>query len=375
MVPDAVDLAAVARALVIKLRHHGDVLLASPVFAALKAAAPHVEIDALVYDDTREMLTLHPSIRVVHTVGRQWRRLPVHRKLAAELGLLRTLARRRYDLVIHLTDSPRGASLVRLLRPRWSVAPDEPARGRLWRSTFTHLFRLVRGRRHTVEMHLDALRRIGIQPDEAVRRLVLVAGDEAEADVRSRLAALGLADRGFVHLHPTSRWLFKCWPAERNAALIDALHARGERVVVTAAPATAERAMVERILAACQARPVDLSGQLTLKGLAALARHAKVFVGVDSAPMHIAAAMGTPVVALFGPSGDVEWAPWRTPHRIVASAEHPCRPCGNDGCGGGKVSECLTTIPAARVLAAIDDVLARTAPARVAVAAADAPRG
>jgi heptosyltransferase-3 len=85
-----------------------------------------------------------------------------------------------------------------------------------------------------------------------------------------------------------------------------------------------------------------------------------MFVGVDSAPMHIAAAVGTPVVALFGPSDDVEWAPWGVAHRIVASGAHPCRPCRNDGCGGGKISECLTTLSVARVTAAIDAVLAGT---------------
>jgi heptosyltransferase-3 len=74
--------------------------------------------------------------------------------------------------------------------------------------------------------------------------------------------------------------------------------------------------------------------------------------------MHSAAAMGTPMVALFGPSGDLEWGPWGTAHRIVASERHPCRPCGNDGCGGGKVSECLTTLPVERVLAAVNEMLA-----------------
>jgi hypothetical protein len=100
---------------------------------------------------------------------------------------------------------------------------------------------------------------------------------------------------------------------------------------------------VRAIRAACGADTVDLSGQLTLKQLAALTGHAKLFVGVDSAPMHIAAAMGTPVVALFGPSGELEWGPWRVANRVIVSDAHPCRPCGNDGCGGGKVSECLTT--------------------------------
>jgi len=104
---------------------------------------------------------------------------------------------------------------------------------------------------------------------------------------------------------------------------------------------------------------VDLSGKLTLKMLAALSARAKLFIGVDSAPMHIAAAVGTPVVALFGPSGEAEWLPWRVPHRVVVSAAHRCRPCGNDGCGGGKVSECLTSIPVQAVLDAVVELLPR----------------
>jgi heptosyltransferase-3 len=76
--------------------------------------------------------------------------------------------------------------------------------------------------------------------------------------------------------------------------------------------------------------------------------------------MHIAAAMGTPVVALFGPSGEVEWRPWAVAHRVVTSVEHPCRPCGNDGCGGGKVSECLTELPVDRVHGALTELLAET---------------
>jgi len=103
---------------------------------------------------------------------------------------------------------------------------------------------------------------------------------------------------------------------------------------------------------------VNLGGQLTLKQLAALTAQAKLFIGVDSAPMHIAAAMQTPVLALFGPSGDKEWGPWMVPHRVITS-DHSCRPCGQDGCGGGKISECLTTLPVERVLAAAHELLAQ----------------
>ena len=89
--------------------------------------------------------------------------------------------------------------------------------------------------------------------------------------------------------------------------------------MLTGAPDPAERALVDAIRAATRAPVVDLTGQLSLPELAALIGAARLFFGVDSAPMHIAAAMGTPIVALFGPSGDAEWGPWRVPHRVVAS--------------------------------------------------------
>ena len=358
MLKDAVALGEVAHALVVVLRHHGDVLLASPVAAVLKAHAPKAEVDVLVYDDTAPMLEEHPALSQVHAVGRGWRRLSAPARLAAEWRLLSALRARRYDLLVHLTEQPRGAWLARALGARYSVAPVVPDRGAFWRNSFTHLYPLARnGRRHKVEANLDALRRIGIQPGMEERRLVFVPGAAAESAVEALLAKEGLAAGGFVHVHPASRWTFKCWTAERNAELIDRLSA-AHRVVVTAAPDEAERAFVGRILSHAKAKPLDLSGRLSIKELGALTARAKLFVGVDSMPMHLAAAMGTPAVALFGPSGDREWRPWRVAHRVVAS-NHPCRPCGNDGCGGGKVSECLTTLGVDDVHAAAQELLAR----------------
>jgi heptosyltransferase-3 len=357
---DAIDCASLRRALVIQLRHHGDVLLTSPAFTVLKNRAPALEIDALVYAETRDMLDLHPAIARVHVVRRDWKESGVLARLAREWRLFSELRERGYELVVHLSEHPRGAWLARSLGARYAVAPDFARKPRLWKKSFSHLFPLPpHARRHRVEINLDALRRIGIQPGEDERRLLLVPGEEAERSVEGLLAAQGLATRGFVHFHPGSRWQFKCWPADKAAALVDALVKRGERVVLTAAPDERELELIAEIRKRTSAQLADFSGKLTLKQLAALSARAKLFIGVDSAPMHIAAAMQTPVVALFGPSGELEWGPWRVPHRIVASAEHACRPCGNDGCGGGKVSECLTRLPVDAALAAVDSLLGR----------------
>jgi heptosyltransferase-3 len=358
MVKDAVRFGEIARALVIMLRHHGDVLLASPVLAALKAREPRIEIDALVYDDTAAMLEGHPALARLHTVGRVWKGAGLLSRIGPEKNLYDALRARGYDLIVHLTEQPRGAWLARALGARYSVAPVVPGRGAFWKGSFTHLYPLARnGRRHKVEANLDALRRIGLQPGMEERRLHFAPGAEAEARIASLLAAEGLTDGRFIHLHPASRWSFKCWPAERNAELIDRLSA-ASRIVLTAAPDPAELTLIEKIASATKAKPLNLAGKLSINELAALTARARLFIGVDSMPMHLAAAMGTPAVALFGPSGEQEWRPWRVAHRVVAT-QHPCRPCGNDGCGGGKISECLTTLGVDEVYAAAQELLAR----------------
>ena len=363
---DAVDLTGVRRALIIKLRHHGDVLLTSPVFTVLKRAAPHLEVDALVYQETAPMLRNHPEIAQLHTIDREWKHQGLRRQLLAEWQLVRALRRRHYDLAIHLTEHPRGATLTRILRPRYSVARERTDAGRWWRHTFTHFYRLPRATpRHTVETNLDALRRIGVYPAPGDKALVLVPGTAAERTADETLRANGLVPRGFIQCHPGSRWLFKCWPATSTAALLDRIAAAGHPIAITGAPDERERALVAAVLNATAVETrqhiVDLAGRFSLAELAAVTGRARAFVGVDSAPMHIAAAMGTPTLALFGPSGEKEWGPWMVPSRVLVADEFPCRPCGIDGCGGGKVSECLTTLPVDRVARALFDLIAHTA--------------
>ncbi|MFW9611125.1 MAG: putative lipopolysaccharide heptosyltransferase III [Fluviibacter sp.] len=368
MPADAIPLSQIRRILVTKLRHHGDVLLASPVFSALKAAAPLAQIDGLVYADTADMLSGHPDLDQLHAIDRAWKRLGLTGQAKAEWSLLKTLQSRQYDLIVHLTEHPRGAWLSRLLKPRYAVAPRVNGRGRFWKGSFTHFVSPIMGsgRRHVVEQNLDALRRLGMQPAQDQRALTFVPGADAEAHIAARLQSLGLEPGKFVHLHPPSRWHFKCWTAEGWANIIVRIRAAGWPVLLTAAPGAKEGHLIERIQTALAKRneppAASLAGALSLKDLGALTAQARCFAGVDSAPMHIAAAMRTPVVVLFGPSGEGHWGPWGTPrighHQVITrSAQFNCRPCGLDGCGGGKVSECLTHITPDEVWAAITPLL------------------
>jgi len=341
---DAVDFSRVRRVLVVKLRFHGDVLLATPVFSALKRRHPHLEIDALVYRETLEMLAFHPDIAQIHCIDRNWKRLGWSGQLRSEMGLLRTLRARRYDLLIHLTEHWRGPILKRALGIPLAVTERyaRRERSRLWQRSFTHHYAKPRNPRHKVESHLDAVRRIGIYPDRKARALQLVPGAQAEASARAKLARLGLAERSFVLVHPTSRFLHKCWTVEGMAQLIDRLQGQMP-VLLTAAPNAPELGVIEAIRARTRTEPASLAGELALKELAYCIGAARLAVAVDSAPMHMAAAMQTPVVALFGPTSQAVWAPWQVPHRIVTSGL-PCQPCHLRGCGEGHVSDCLVAV-------------------------------
>jgi len=313
----------------------------------------------MVYDDTAAMLKGHPALSQLHLLprGRQgaW-----HERLAEERRLFGALRARGYDLVVHLTDHPRGAWLAWALGARWSVAFERPDGKWWWQRAFSHIARQPRGTpRATVERHLDLLRRLGIHPGPEERAPTLAVNTAARASVSDALRAAGWHGEPYAVVHPGSRWMFKVWTAAGNAQVVDHLARLGLSIVLTAAPDARENQLADAIQEKAATRCIDLRGQLTLEELGGVIAGATVFFGVDSVPMHMAAALGTPGVALFGPSSEIEWGPWSERFQVVTSRAHPCRPCGIDGCGGSKRSDCLAQLPAGAVTLALDQVLER----------------
>jgi heptosyltransferase-3 len=353
---------SVRRALVVNLRHIGDVLLSGVVPHALKAHAPHCEIDALIYSDSAAMLEGHPEITQLHLIDRLWKKSGILKQASAEWALLHRLRSRHYDLVIMLTPHRRGQWLVRALRPRWAVAPPYPAAAAGWKRCFPRLVhRPIASWRHVVEIYLDSLRVLGCFPGPGERNVPLVPGTVAESHASALLQQEGINDGHFVVIHPGSRWSFKCMPASTIAEVVDALVKRGHQVVLTGAPNDVEQEMILQILARTSCKVCNLAGKLSLKELAAVIARSRLFIGVDSAPMHMAAALNVPQVAVFGPSGAREWGPWSHKARVLTNCDYQCVPCGRAGCANSKRSECLAELPVARLITAIDEQLAATA--------------
>ncbi|MBS0652149.1 MAG: putative lipopolysaccharide heptosyltransferase III [Verrucomicrobia bacterium] len=352
------DLSLVKRVLVVKMRHHGDVLLTSPVFTNLKRAMPQAEIDAFIYKDTLPMLEGHPSISQFLLYDRNWKKLFPLKKILKELSLLKKIRNAQYDLVINLTEGDRGAIAAWASKSRYRVGFDPGKKGLLGkRNIYTHIVKNCPHPRHTVEKQLDVLRRIGIFPTGDEKDVSLHIPASSSQRVQEMLSQEGLSIGGYIVIHPVSRWRFKCLSTEQIARLVTALHQRGEKIVLTASPDPDELQMIDDICSKIPEIPIlNFAGKTGLKELSALIGFAKALITVDSVPLHIASATKTPVVALFGPTSDQNWGPWMNPRAQVVAQRFSCRPCYQDGCGGSKMSDCLFTMPQSMILDAFDRI-------------------
>jgi heptosyltransferase-3 len=355
---DGVDFSTVKRVLVIKLQHLGDVLVTTPIFSVLKQLHPEIDVDALIYTETVPMLSGNPWIDKIYEVDRSWKTQGLQRLTQQETQLLRQLKAGKYDLVINFTDRWRGAWLTRFINPRYSVSQKySHKRGRWWMKSFTHLYSVPpKTPRHIVEVHLDALRRIGLLLLNADKKLTFNVGHDAELLTEQLLSEHRLESGGYIVVHPTSRWMFKGWSHSGFAEVFKQLTQAGYKLVLTSGPDLKEIDYVEKILELQEFEAVNLAGKLTLKELGGLIAKASCFIGLDSVSMHMAAALNTPCVALFGPSDERTWHPWLVRYEVI-SANYSCRPCNLDGCGSGKISECLQAIEPQKVVMAVQKLL------------------
>jgi heptosyltransferase-3 len=365
---------------VVKLRHIGDVLLSTPAFHALRGAFPGARIAAVVNEETQEMLSGNPDIDRVLAFRRGRRDAGGKSRIGEELALLGELRSLRAECAVNLTEGDRGAILCTLSGARFRVGVA-PARRGLWgkERLYTHLCPRPDLYRHQVWKDLDVLAAAGIPPDDLSLRFHFSEREREES--RRKLSAAGVPGGvPYAVVQPTSRWKFKCWTEEGMAGVVAHLSRIGVFPVVTSGPDPAEIAQADRVADTSGSPCASLAGNLSLKELGAAISSARVFVGVDSAPMHIAAAVGTPVVALFGPTGAFNWAPWegfdwgytaerpagtRRVGRHTVVQQEPESPLpGNDRRGGTGKGIGMEEITLGQVVDEIDRILERCAERR-----------
>lgn len=339
------DWSRVQRVLLIRLRSIGDTLLMTPCLAALKTWRPSLEITVVSEPLSAPLLEDNPLVDELMVAS--------DKSIESRTRLIARMRRSRLDVAFNMHGGSTGTILARLSRARHSVGyRGLPVSWLLSDRAPSPDVILRRVPIHSVEQQLALLNWSGVPWPESRPRLSLAVIPEVKARLSERLQALGgsglseSAGGGFGCIVPGAAFDSKRWSAGGFAAVADHLSRSWNlQTIVIAGPG--QQKLAREVASAARAETAVLDG-LSLKELVALLEMARVFVGNDSGPMHIAAALGRPVVAVWGSSDATVWHPWtETPWRIVD---------GRRSTVDGR-SLAISQIPASEVVAAVDQVL------------------
>lgn len=349
---------AARRVLAIRLDNLGDVLLATPAIHAIRESLPAAEITLLTSEVGAQIGRLNPDVAEVVVYRAPWMdpwsRLPYDPQ--REMQAIARLHEGQYDAAVIFSSfrqSPLPAAYLCYLAGiplRLAASIDGP--GSLLTTRHKHPEQMM----HEVERGLDLVAAVGMRTSDD--RLVLHVPAEAHAETGEFVAG----HRPLVVVHPGCTMPARTYPWEQYANVIDQLvRDLDGRVILTGV--ADESPLVEAIVARLdpwvRPRVTAAAGTLTFPAFAALIAAADVVVTNNTGPMHVAAALDTPVVALFALTNPPEqWRPWRVPHRMLWH-EMPCRLCYSRVCP--TTHDCLTRVSAAEVVRAVADLLRETA--------------
>lgn len=315
--------------LIVKLSAIGDVVHTLPSLSALRKHYPGAHIDWVVEEAAADLVRGHPYLdRVIVSRRRQWVK-QLKRGAFGQPGrearaLVGDIRRRPYDLVIDFHGLLKSAVIVWLSRGRRKIGYDSMQEF----SSLPLTEKIPEDMtKHAVDRYLDFARYLGADATP-VEFLVPVAGENTDR-VDALLQDNGIAKEDvFIAVNPTALWQTKLWEDEKFAGLSDRLVSEtGMKIVFTdSVPDN-----INRIQSLMRRESVNLGGRTTLKDLACLYRRASFLVTTDSGPMHLAAAMGTRVCALFGPTDPSRTGPYGNNH-IVVRKQMACSPCFKKTC-------------------------------------------
>jgi lipopolysaccharide heptosyltransferase I len=320
------------RLLVVRLGSIGDLIHTLPAVAAIHRTHPDLEIDWLVDAVHRDLLTLVPILSgIVALRGRT---------VGAWLEARRTLRARRYDAALDFQGLIKSAALARLSGARRVIGFDRASLREPWAAAFYTERVAVGEGRHVVDKNLRLAAVIGATAGEAEFPLDVAPGSPIDPGQADAAAVEAHRPTGpFALVNPGAAWPNKRWPPERFGQIARILRDRhGLTSIVLWGPG--ELPLAEAVIAAGGDAAV-VAPETSLPGLVALARGARLIVSGDTGPLHIAAALGVPAVALFGPTNPARNGPWRAAdislsryRECICHYERRCRRDARDWCLG-----------------------------------------
>ncbi|MGI8544453.1 MAG: glycosyltransferase family 9 protein [Aridibacter sp.] len=334
----------VRKVLVVRLRSIGDTILSTPSLIALRRFLPDAQIDILLEDWVAPILDGFEAVDNVLTVSKDTK---------SRLKIARQIRREKYDVAFNLHGGTTATFLIRASGAKHRVG----YKNYQYSFLYNHLLSSAsdfwqREQNHSAEQQLALLGFVGV-PVEDKPKTHLNVTEKALESINSKFK---IQNSKFALFHPVAAFDTKQWATENYALIAKYLSKKDFEIIAVATKK--EREVLEKLRAYSKVSVIT-SDDLTLPEITALASKSKLFVGNDSGIAHIAAAVQTPSVVIFGSSNRNHWRPWtNAPHKIVYE-EFPCQPCAGYICKEFDQPKCILSVKTENVIKAIEKVLQR----------------
>jgi len=325
--------------LFLKTKNIGDSIILTSAISALPKDYQYVDIVCL--PESEPIFKMHPRVRHAFVIPRH---LKGFSKVMAYIKFYQEITSYSYDLLAHFSNDWRGALLQRIFPAKLSVARKTHRRGQFWHQSFDILTESLDDLRPIAEQDVDLLRAVGLYGNVKAPSYLVKTSINQKSKIKNWLSKHSAAsNKKLVVIHAPSRWKFKELPIATWVNVIDKLKENKFEVVLCGSKE--DLLTNQAIYALCKMKPI-ITNNFSLEDTAALYSLAHLVLTIDSMSTHLASATQTPVISIFGPSNEKNWGPWGGKHRVIAltSQDAPtfaCRPCGQDGCEGSKISQCL----------------------------------
>lgn len=347
MIANEIDWPNVRRVLVVKLRSIGDTVLSTPSLIALRRFLPDAQIDILLEDWVAPVLDGFDSVNNVIRVGK------------SSLERLKTawnLRGHSYDVAINLHGGTTATMFVRATGARHRIGYSYYQ----YPFLYNHLLLSAsdfwkREKTHSAEQQLALVGFVGVPVDDRLKCHLSVTAD-ALLSIEGKLTEFGVPgpEPAIALIHPSTAFFTKRWPAENFARTAEFLTGKGFKIV---AVGSRNESKVLDDLKLVSTAPITTFDDLTLPEITALASKARIFVGNDSGIAHIAAAVGTPSVVIFGSSNRDHWRPWTDAPNEIVFNEFACQPCPGYECKEFGEPRCILSISTDSVAESVERVL------------------
>ena len=323
----------------LKTKNIGDSIILTSAISALPKDYQYIDIVCL--PESEPIFKMHPRVRHVFVIPRH---LKGFSKVMAYIKFYQEITSYSYDLLAHFSNDWRGALLQRIFPAKLSVARKTHRRGQFWHQSFDILTESLDDLRPIAEQDVDLLRAVGLYGNVKAPSYLVKTSINQKSKIKNWLSKHSAAsNKKLVVIHAPSRWKFKELPIATWVNVIDKL--KEKKIEVVLCGSKEDLLTNQAIYALCKMKPI-ITNNFSLEDTAALYSLAHLVLTIDSMSTHLASATQTPVISIFGPSNEKNWGPWGGKHRVIAlttenSPTFACRPCGQDGCEGSKISQCL----------------------------------